>query len=229
MDSTKQQARCAGLLYFLSFLVAPIGLMYVPGKLFVSGDAAATANNIRNSGWLLRLGIGSELAGQILGIFIVLALYRLFKLIDERLALKMLVLGCLVSAPIMFVNLLNYIAAAILVSGADFLSAFTPAQLDSLTYLFMRLHGQGHVVASVFWGLWLFPFGMLVIRCGFIPKFLGYLLYVAGLGYVLSSSVMLLLPQYKDVVTQVAMIMYFGEVPIIFWLLIWGARTPANN
>lgn len=224
MDSTKQIARHAGLLYFLSFLVAPIGLMYVPGKLFVSGNAVATANNIRASDWLLRLGIGSELVGQILAIFIILALYRLFKPVDERLALKMLVLGALVSVPIMFVNLLNYIAASILAGGADYLSTFTPAQLDSLTYLFMRLHGQGHVVASVFWGLWLFPFGMLVIRSGFIPKILGYLLYVAGVGYCLSASAILLFSQYKDLVTQIAMVMYFGEVPIIFWLLIWGAR-----
>jgi hypothetical protein len=224
MDSTKRQAQYAGLLYFISALIAPIGLMYVPGKLFVAGDATATANNIRASEWLLRLGIGSELAGQILAIFIILALYRLFKPVDERLALKMLVLGCLISCPIMFVNILNEIAASILVSGADFLSSFTTAQLDTLTYLFMRLHGQGHVVASIFWGLWLFPFGILVIRSGFIPKFLGYLLMIAGVGYVMSSSAILLAPQYKAVVTQIAMFMYFGEVPIIFWLLIWGAR-----
>jgi hypothetical protein len=224
MDSTKQLARRAGLLYFLSALVAPIGLMYVPGKLFVAGDAAATANNIRSSEWLLRLGIGSELVGQVLAIFVVLALYRLFKPVSEHLALKLLVLGCLVSVPIMFVNVLNAVAASILVSGASFLSAFTPAQLETLTYLFMRLHSQGQVVASIFWGLWLFPFGLLIIRSGFIPKLLGYLLMMAGVGYLLSSSTILLLPQYKAIVTQVAMILYFGELPIIFWLLIWGAR-----
>lgn len=224
MRSTKQQARFAGLLYLLMALSAPIGLLYVPGKLIVPGNATATADRIRASEGLLRAGIASELIHQIIAVFLVLALYRLFKAVDEALARQMVILGALVSVPIVFVNVLNDVAALTLVSGADFLSVFEKSQLDALAYLFLRLHGQGITVASIFWGLWLFPFGMLVIRSGFIPRLFGYLLMLAGVGYVASSFATLVLPQYADLVAKITMPLAFGELPIIAWLLIRGAK-----
>lgn len=149
MSTIKHQARVAGVLYLL-LLTAPIGLLYVPGKLIVSGDATATADNLRTSGGLLRLGIASELFHQVVAIFLVLALYRLFRPVNETLAKQVVILGALVSVPIMFVNVLNDLAALTLVSGADFLSVFERPQLDALAYLFLRLHGQGITVASIF-------------------------------------------------------------------------------
>jgi hypothetical protein len=128
------------------------------------------------------------------------------------------------SVPISFLDILNNIAALILVSGVDFLSVFDKGQLDALTYFFLRLHSQGVLVAQIFWGLWLFPFALLVIRSGFIPRILGFFLVGAGCGYVISSFTSLLLPQYGHLVGQFAMVLEFGELPIVFWLLIWGAR-----
>lgn len=225
MKSVKQQAREAGFLYLLLALAAPPGLVIIPGKLIVSGNATATADNIRASGWLLRLGIASELVHQVIGIFLVLALYRLFKAVNETHARQLVILGALVSVPIVFVNVLNNVAALILVGGADFLSVFTKEQLDALAYLFLRLHGQGITVASVFWGLWLFPFGMLVIRSGFIPRVFGVLLIIAGVAYVASSFTTLVLPRYSQLVSQIALPLELAELPIVFWLLIRGART----
>jgi len=222
--SIQQQARTAGLLYVVLAIIAPIGLMYVPGKLIVSGNATATADNIRASEGLLRIGIASELIHQAVAVFLVLALYRLFKPVNDMLAKQMLILGSLVSVPIMFVNSLNHIAALILVSGANFLSVFEKPQLDALAYLFVRLHSEGITVASIFWGLWLFPFGMLVIRSGFIPRVLGYLLMIAGVGYLSSAFATLVLPQYAPLVNKLALPLEFGELPIIVWLLIWGAK-----
>ncbi len=229
MNSIQKQARIAGRWYFLLALIAPIGLLYVPGKLIVPGNAAATADNLRASEWLLRIGIGSELLPQVLAIFLVLALHRLFKAVDEKQAALLVILGAVVSLPIMFLNVLNQIAALILVSGADFLSVFEKQELDALAYLFLRLHGQGLVVASIFWGLWLFPFGILVIRSGFIPRIFGFLLFIAGFGYLASSFATLILPQYASLVNRFAMVLYFGELPIIFWLLIWGARVKPSG
>lgn len=225
MHPTKKQARIAGAWYFVLALIAPIGLMYVPGKLFVSGDAAATADRIRASESLLRIGIASELVHQALAIFLLLALYRLFKAVDEYQAKLMVILGALVSVPIMFLNTLNEIAALILTSGTSFLSVFDRSQLDALAYLFIRLHGQGINVASIFWGLWLFPFGILVLRSGFIPRIFGVLLMIAGVGYLASSFTTILLPEYSKLVGQVALVLGIGEVPIIFYLLIWGAKA----
>lgn len=223
MDSIKKQARKAGLLY-LMMAIAPIGLLYVPAQLIVSGDATGTANRVRASPGLLRLGIGTELLHQVIGIFLVLALFRLFRAVSEKHAVLLVILGALVSVPIVFLNVLNEIAALILVGGARFLSVFPRDQLDALAYLFLRLHGLGLSVAGIFWGLWLFPFGILVIRSRFIPRVLGVLLMIAGTGYLASSFTSLLLPRYASVVGQVAMAMYFGELPIMFWLLIWGVR-----
>jgi Domain of unknown function (DUF4386) len=223
MNSTKKQARIAGLLYLLASIIGFFCLAYVPGKLIVSGDATATANHIRASETLLRFGIASELIAFTIFIFVVLALYRLFKAVSEKHAMAMATL-LLVSIPISLLNVLNEIAALILVSRADFLSAFEKGQLDALAYLFLRLHGQGFVVAEIFWGLWLFPFGVLVIRSGFIPRFLGVLLFIAGSGYLASSFTSLLLPSYRHLVDQFAMVLTAGELPIIFWLLIWGAK-----
>jgi hypothetical protein len=225
MRSTKQQARRAGFIYLLLALSAPFGLLYVPGELIVSGDAAATANNIRASEWLLRLGIASELVHQIIVVFLVLALYQLFKAVNEDYAKQVVIFGALLSVPIMFVNVLNDVAALILVSGADFLAAFEQRQLDAMAYLFIRLHQQGISVASIFWGLWLFPFGMLVIRSIFIPWVFGALLMLAGVGYLVSSFTTLVLPQYAPMVSQIVGPLMFGELPIIVWLLFWGAKT----
>ena len=223
MNSIKKQARVAGLLYLLASIPAPFALIYVPGKLIVFGDATATASHIRNSQTLFRLGIASELLGFIIFIFVVLALYRLFKAVDKKHALAMATL-ILISIPISLFNVLNEIAALVLASGAKFLSVFETRQLDALAYLFLRLHGQGFVVAQIFWGLWLFPFGILVIRSGFIPRVLGVLLFIAGFGNVASSFTSLFPLPYASLVDRFASVLTAAELPIIFWLLIWGAK-----
>ena len=125
----------------------------------------------------------------------------------------------------MFVNVLNDIAALALVGGAGYLSVFARPQLDTLAYLFLHLHGRGIDIASIFWGLWLFPFGILVIRSGFIPRVLGILLMVAGSAYLASAFATLVMPQLVPLISPVALPLEIGEVPIVFWLLIWGAKT----
>ena len=223
IDKSQRKAiRIAGFLYLLMVFTAPIGIMYVPSKLIVPGDATATVNNIRVSESLIRIGIGSELIYPIIAVFLVLALYRLFKPVNENHAKLLVILGALVSVPITFLNVLNEIAALILVSGADFLSAFQKSQLDALAFLFIRLHSYGIEIAAIFWGLWLFPFGILVIRSGFIPRILGILLFIAGSAYLASSFTTLVMPQYEQIVGQFAMVLQIMEMPIVFWFIIRG-------
>jgi hypothetical protein len=226
MDSTKRTARLAGLLYLLFSLPGPFALLYVPSKLFVKGDATATADRIRNSESLLRMAIGAELIGFAGFVFVGLVLYRLFKPVAEGPALAMLILD-LVPVPISFLCILGEIAALDFAGGGgggQFLSAFDAPQRDALAYLSLRLHGQGFTLAGIFWGLWLFPFGICVVRSGFIPRVLGILLMIAGCGYVASTFADLALPQYAHSVGRVTEITNLGELPIIFWLLIWGAK-----
>jgi hypothetical protein len=128
-----------------------------------------------------------------------------------------------------FLNVVNELAALMLVSGAGFLSVFNKDQLDALAFLFLRLHGQGLVVAQIFWGLWLFPFGMLVIQSGFIPRILGYFLIIAGFANLAGSFTFILLPSYGHHVSGIATILECGELPIMIWLLIRGVRKPRNG
>jgi len=228
MRSVRQQARAAGRLYLLLALSAPFGLLYVPATLIVRGDASATADKIRAAPWLLHAALASELFHQAVAIFVAMALYRLFKPVNETQAKLVVILGALVSVPIAFLNVLNEIAALSLVSGAPYLSVFDKPQLDALAYLFMHLHGRGLTIASIFWGLWLFPLGMLAIRSGFIPRILGVLLIAAGAGYLATASATLVVPRYAPLVERIASPLYFGELPFIVWLVIWGAQTGRN-
>ena len=228
IDELRRKARYAGFLYLLMGITAPIGLLYVPGKLIVSGNATATADNIRAAPSLLEIGIASELFHQVVNVFLVLALFRLFAEVNKRQATLMVVLGVL-GVPIVMLNVLNEIAPLALVSGQNFLSVFDKSQQDALAYLFIRLHGRGLDVASIFWGLWLFPFAMLVIESGFIPRILGYLMMLACFGYLLNVATVILAPQYAHLVGDITMILGVGELPIMFWLLIWGARWQSSQ
>src|SRR4026209_2174167 len=138
MNQTKRQARLAGPLDLLAGIPAPFGLIYVPNKLIVLNDATATADHIRASESLFRLGIGSELLGSIMFIFVALALYRLFEAVNETQPLAMMIL-ILVSIPVSLLSVVNEIVALVVVSGADFLSVFNTGQLNALAYILMRL------------------------------------------------------------------------------------------
>ena len=223
VSSLKKTARIAGALYFLACIPAPFSLLYIPRALIVPGNATATASKILASESMFRLGIAGELISSVAFIFVVLALYRLFQGVDKRQASLMVTLF-VVSVPISFLNALNNIAALILLRGADFLSVFTRPQLDVLALVFLRLHGQGLILASIFWGLWLVPFGILVYRSGFLPRILGVLLIINCFAYVIPSFTTVLLPQYGDVVSRIALPFLLGELAIALWLVIRGAR-----
>jgi len=222
MNSTMNPGRFAGLLYVLASIPGAFALVYVPSKLIVHGDAAATASNITASETLFRAGIACNLISEILFMWVALALYDLLKGVNQRQASVMLGL-IVVSVPIALLNELNSIAALILVRGADFLSVFEKPQRDALAMLFLNLHGRGFDIAGIFWGLWLFPLGLLVYRSGF-PRILGILLMVGCFAYVVDSFTFLLLPHHRDIVSRWAMPLRSGELVFMFWLLIIGAK-----
>jgi hypothetical protein len=226
MSPTNNTARVAGALYLL-LLTAPFSLIYIPRTLIVGDNATATANSILAHEMLFRLGIVNELYIAIVSILLVLALYRLLSSVNKMHAVLMVILGALVSVPVFFVNVLNEIAALILVRGEGFLSAFAKPQRESLAMLFLRLHGQGFVINEIFWGLWLFPFGLLVMRSGFLPRILGLLLIVNCFAYVADSLTVLLLPSYSNVVSRAISPALTGELWIMLWLLIKGAKVPS--
>lgn len=219
-------ARTAGLLYVLMGATGAFALQYVPRALVVAGDAAATAERLRGSEWLLRLGIVSEIVSTLTFVVTVLVLYRLFKDVDREKA-ALMVIFVLLSVPISLFNVLSEVAALALVSGADHYAVIGAPQLDALAYFFMRLHSQGFGLAEIFWGLWLMPLGLLVIGSTFAPRLVGVLVIVAGVAYVVHSLVSFALPQYANLVANVALLPEAGELSIVVWLLATRTRAPS--
>jgi hypothetical protein len=224
MSSTRNPGRVAGFLYLLLVLFAPFRLIYIPSTQIVRGDATSTANNIAAHELLFRLGIVSDLFCGTILIFLVLALYRLLKGVDQNLAVLMVILGGLLPASIDFLNVLNDAATLALVRGADFLSVFEKSQRDALAMLFLGLHHQEIVAAEILWGIWLFPLAILVYRSRFLPRFLGVWLTINGFAYLTMSFTGLLLPQYEDMVSNIALPALLGEMAFMLWLVIKGAK-----
>jgi uncharacterized protein DUF4386 len=223
MHPTVKRARIAGAVYLLMTLNAPLSLIYIPDKLIVRGNATATATNILNSENLFRVEVIGGLIGQVIFICLAVALHRLLSEVNRTWA-RLMVGFVLVSAAVGFFNELNNIAAVILFRGADFLTVIDKPQRDALGMLFIRLHSQGHIINEIFWGLWLFPFGLLVFRSGFLPRVLGVWLMIGCFGWLLLSVTALFFPLYYDIALRIAQPVLLGELAIMLWLLIKGAK-----
>lgn len=225
MGSTKVPTWKLGILYLMMGVPAAFSLFYIPSVFIVPGDATSTARNITAGEFIFRLGILSMLVSQISFLFLALSLYDLFKDVDRKHA-RLLVTLVAVAVAIELVNCLNLIAPLILLSGADFLSSFTKPQLDALALGFLRLRSGGYGIVTVFWGLWLLPFGILVIKSRFFPKILGVLLILAGVPYLANSFTSIVLPAHNQAVSMILMPLMLGELPMLFWLLFKGAKVP---
>src|SRR6185295_10722233 len=200
--------------------------------LFVHDNAAATASNIAAHEWLFRFGMLSDLLGAVVLIFLVLAFYRLFKGVDQQLAVLLVIVGGVMPALINFVNVVSD-AGALMVArsgsaggGAEFLSVFDKPQRDALVLLFLRLHHAQIVAAEILWGLWLFPMGALAYKSGFIPRFIGVWLIINGVAYIVLSLTGLFFPDYQDKVFAYSQPALFGELAIMLWLVFKGAGAP---
>ena len=231
MSSAINPGRRAGLLYLLGSIPGFFALIYVPGKLMVHGDPTATAHNIAASETLFRLGIFADLAGQTIFIFVALALYDLLKGVHQRLAALMVILLA-VSIPIAFINELNSVAALTLARGQDYLSVFSEPQRIALVRFFLDLRRAGFEVAGVFWGLWLFPLGLLVYRSRFIPRILGAALMIGCFAYLANSFTSVVLPEYESAVARWMNPIQAVEIVFMLWLVIMGAKQlpdPASS
>jgi hypothetical protein len=221
--TTKSLARRAGWLYAAQCLPAPFAYLYLPAVL-LSANAVVTAERVRASTGLLRAGVLAELLSATLTVFTLVAFYRLFRRVDEKVS-AILAAMMLVSVPISFVNAIFNIAPLVLVNNSAIASQLGAGQIAALVTLFLRLHGYGVLLNQIFWGLWLFPYGILVRRSGFIPPVLAYPLFAAGAGYLVNTLGMLLLPPGLRWIAQSAMILGIGELPALVWLQFWGARS----
>ena len=213
-----QTARVAGVLYLLLFPLGIFGILYVPSSLVVLGDMAATSANIIENKLLFRLSILAALVVQLINILLVVALYHLLKSVHKTQAMFMLIFS-LIAVPIAMLNELNQFAVLILLSGVGHLNVFTSEQLQAMVLVLFELHGDGINIAQIFWGLWLGPMGYLIFKSKFLPKFLGVLMVIGCLGYVLDSVLYIV---YPGIDVKVSAFTFLGELLLPLWLLIKG-------
>lgn len=222
IESPKKNARIAGFFYLILAITAFFTL-FVDKKLVISGDAVITANNILNSMSLFNLGIVSELIMAVFWILTAFMLYKLFKPINKNNALLMFSL-VLVGGAIACINTLNKIVAIIILNG-NYLRVFEASQLESLTMLFLNLYQNGVVINHIFFGLWLVPLGLLIIKSRYFPKIIsriiGILLLVAGIGYLADVFIFFFLPSFNIRITDYT---FWGELILLLWLLIKGVK-----
>lgn len=223
MESIQVTARRAGALYFV-FMLGGLVDMFGFSGFVVAGNAAATARNITAAEPVYRLSILTDVVTLVLFLPVVVTLYDLLQGVGRRLARLMVVL-VLVGVAVGLAGVLGKVAA-LTVLDARTQSVLTEPQRAALALACVRTNGDANAVAGIFWGLWLLPFGTLVMRSGYLPRWLGVLLLPAGVGWVASSATRIALPEYAEAVSRATMPLGLGELPIIFWLLLKGAPSP---
>lgn len=225
MTSENITSRIAGLAYLVVVLTGIFSLAYVPSQITVPGDPQATVRNIVGSAPLFRLGIASFMLNQVAFLLLPLVLLQLFRPVSERVAFVMAALA-LASVPIALMSLTHRLDVLSLLSGPQAPSTSPPAPLQAAVMQHLDAYRNGLLITKLFWGLWLFPFGYLVIKSGFLPRLLGVLLMLGCVGYLVHVFGQVLDPGFastslSDLALKPAAL---GEIGTCLWLLFVGAR-----
>ncbi|MGH6952022.1 MAG: DUF4386 domain-containing protein [Vitreimonas sp.] len=218
----KPTARVAGLAYLIIFIAAPFAEMFVRSGAIVRGDAAATAASILASESLWRLAFAAELVNAACDAIVAVLLYELLKPAGRAVSLLAAVFR-LVLVALAAVKTLLHIAPLHLLSGADFMAGFTPEQLQGLSYLALRLHGEAYDVALFFFGVHCVLIGWLIARATFLPRIFGWLLVFAGLCYLFNTLAGALAPEFaRTLFPWILLPALPAEGGLTLWLLIMG-------
>jgi hypothetical protein len=230
MNPNKNTARVAGFIYLVVVITGMFSLAYIPQKLIDWNDSRVTFNNITVSHSLFRLGIYSSVLCYVAFTFLPLVLYKLLRTTNESHARAMVILA-LLSVPLSFNNLQHKYAALTLTGKESFLQNASKEDLQKNLMFSLHQYNDGLLLATVFWGLWLFPFGMLVYRSGFIPRLLGVLLMSGCIGYLINFTGNTLLENYSQIGIgkYMGMLPAVAEISICFWLLYFGFKTKRNG
>ena len=223
-SSLKKTARLAGLLYLLLVITGVYSIIYIPSQVIVPGDAVTTAKNMISNEFLFRTGFLNDIISNTIFLFLVLVLYRLFKQVNENQAKLMFAL-VIVQIPCVFIMEAFNITSLMILKG-EVLKTFELSQRQDLAMLFLKINDYGTLPLEMFWGLWLLPFGLLVYKSEFIPRIFGILLVIAGIAYMIDSTIALLFPSYSSFVKYPTLLLVaIGEISITLWLLIKGVKT----
>ena len=215
--SPRRMARLAGLFEALEGLASAVGQVVIPGRLIVAGNAAATASGLLGHERLYWLGFALSFFGVLFHIAWALLFYELFEPVSRavsRLAAFVILVGCAMQA----VTGLLYIVPLLVLRGAVPPAAFTPDQQEGIAYLFLRLNGSAFNMYLVFFGLWCALIGYLILKSTFLPRVLGALMMLNGLGWMS----FLVPPLGTRLFPFVAGASALAELPLMLWLLVKG-------
>ncbi len=221
MNSPQKTARVAVFVFLIIFFQGMSAELFIRPDIIVPEDGATTVNNIMASESLFSLSIVSDLVRQMFMLLLVLVLYKLLKPVNKSIALLMVIFA-LVGIPITMLNELDYFAALLLSSGADYLTAFEADQLQALVMFFIDLREYGTFIPGIF-SLWLLFLGYLVFKSGFLPRILGILLMIGGVCYPIQAVLFFLFPNFDAMIF--GLFAFIGEFLFYLWLLIKGVNV----
>jgi hypothetical protein len=222
--SPQVYARIGGFAYLIIIVAGALGELFIRNKIIVSGDAAATAQNIAASPLLWRIGITGDLLMHVFDLLLAIVYYFLLKRVNKTLAMLSVLFG-LIQTAVLVANKLNLLMPLFLLGNEDYLKAFDPKQLQVLSYLFVKAHGYGFGIGLIFFGFECLIDGYLIIKSGFLPRILGILILIVGLGYLTNSFALILSPPIADKIFPLLMIpIFIGELSMCLWLLFKGVN-----
>jgi hypothetical protein len=223
--NVQRYARIAGVLFLISMVAGGFGEAYVPSKLIFSGDTAATAANLRNFDFLYRLGFASFLIESLCDTALALILYVLLKPVNKQLSLLAAFFGLMATATFAFAELFYF--APQLILGRAYLNTFTPDQLNSLVLLSLKFYGYAGMIFTAYYGMAWIVRSYLIFRSSYLPKLLGVLMAIGGIGFVVRNFLLILAPAYASDV--LLMLMFPGGVIMTVWLLVKGVNVQKWN
>src|SRR6266849_6613431 len=224
--NVQRYARIAGVLFLVSMVAGGFGEAYVPSKLIVSGDPTATAANLRNFDFLYRLGFAAFLIESLCDITLVLILYALLKPVSKELSLLAAFFGLIGTALFAFAELF-YFAPPLIMGDAGYLKTFSPDQVNALVLLSLKFYGYGGMIFTAYYGMAWIVRAYLMFRSGYLPKFLGVLMAIGGIGFVVRNFVLILAPAYAS--GALLVLMFPGGLLLTVWLLVKGVDVPKWN
>lgn len=227
----KEYSQLAGLLYLMIAVIGGFSIGYMPSEIVVDGNAALTFQNLLDHQTLFRWGIAGDIAVLALEILLTVMLYQLFKSFSAT-GMTIAAYSRLAMAIIMGMNLINYMIPAIIMTRPEYLNAFSPAELESLTLLFFKAHKYGELAWQIFFAIHLFTLGYVIRKSGKTSKWLGMLMLFGAIGYAGDSFV-----QFTLVNSEILSILFsallvlavIAEFWFAFWLLIKGMNKQART
>ncbi len=217
-------ARMGGIAYLIIIIAGASGELLIRNKIVIPNDPQTTANNLLSHALLWRIGIAGDLLMHVCDLFLSIAYFQLFRLVNKPLARLSLFFGLMQTA-VLIANKMNLVMPLLYLEHADKLQAFSLPQLQEMAFLSIQAHDYGFGNGLIFFGFACIIDGYMIIQSRFIPKFLGWFIGLAGICYLINSFTLLLAPSFSPQVFPVVMpIIFLSELSLCLWLLIKGVK-----